>query len=271
MTAFKNLACKLAVIALAASGCATGSSPGFTESTGLVAPSGEILRPPCPASAGCVEGFLVGQTVYGLSCHGVQAAAVGEEVLARGDGVYEEARAIEDIPPELWLAVRGDVPCAPAEGEPLLYDWYLATSEPTPADLERWGERVRNFTVPQPNEQPMIDVWYLNPTSDVVELRTESREPDSNGGTEGNVSACDISGASWTLVELQTWEVMVNGMVVLDSSAELPDPGPGEALEVVLTRHPDGTHAVEFARVRPVLSEAELQDRHRELRAGMDC
>jgi hypothetical protein len=117
----------------------------------------------------------------------------------------------------------------------------------------------------------MIDVWYLNPTSDVVELRTESREPNSDGGTDGDVRPCDISGASWTLVERQTWRVVANGMVVLDSSDEIPDPGPGEALEVVLARHPDGTHTVESARVHPLLSQAELRDRHRELRAGMDC
>ena len=123
----------------------------------------------------------------------------------------------------------------------------------------------------QPGEQPMIDVWYLNPTPDVVELRTESREPDSDGGTDGDVRACDIGGASWTLVERQTWRVMVNDMVVLDSSDELPHPGPGEALEVVLTGRLDGTHIVESARVRPLLIQAELQDRHRELRAGMDC
>jgi hypothetical protein len=117
----------------------------------------------------------------------------------------------------------------------------------------------------------MIDVWYLNPTTDVVELRTQSREPNSNGGTHGDVRPCDISGASWTLVEQQTWSVMVNGMVVLDSSDELPDPGPAEALEVVLARHPDGTHTVESARVRPLFSQAESGARHRELSAAMDC
>lgn len=100
-----------------------------------------------------------------------------------------------------------------------------------------------------------------------VVTQTESLKIPCNG----NPAERDISGASWPLVERQTWRVMVNGMVVLDSSDELPNPGPGEALEVVLTSPLDGTHIVETARVRPLLSEAEYRDRHRELRAGMDC
>ncbi len=64
---------------------------------------------------------------------------------------------------------------------------------------------------------------------------------------------------------------MANGIVVLDSSEELPVPGPGEALEVVIARHPDGTHTVESALVHPLRSQAEFGDRHRELRAGMSC
>ncbi len=122
-----------------------------------------------------------------------------------------------------------------------------------------------------PGEPPMIDIRYLNLTSDTVELRTKSREPNSDGGTSGDVWPCDIGGASWTLVERQTWSVMVDGMVVLDSTDELPDPGPGQALEVVLARHADGTHTVESAEVHPLLTEAESADRYRELRAGMDC
>jgi hypothetical protein len=148
VTDFKKRARTLASLALVACGCATGSSPGLAASAGIAAPSGEILRLPCPASAACSEGFVVGQTVYGISCHGVEPTAVDDETLARGDGEYEEARAIKSIPPQLWLAVRGEVPCLPSEGEPLLYDWYLAAGEPTPADLEEWGERVANVTLP---------------------------------------------------------------------------------------------------------------------------
>ena len=73
---------------------------------------------------------------------------VDDEVVARGEGRYEEARAIEGIPPELWLAVRGDLPCHPGTGRPLLHEWYLASGDLTPADLERWGPRVANMTLP---------------------------------------------------------------------------------------------------------------------------
>jgi len=117
----------------------------------------------------------------------------------------------------------------------------------------------------------MIYIRYLNPTSDVVDLRTQSREPNSDGGTSGDVPPCDIGGASWGLVERQTWSVMVDGMVVLDSTVELPNPGPGEALEVVLVRAPGGTHTVESAELRPVLTEGDSWARGQELRAALDC
>ncbi len=125
-------------------------------------------------------------------------------------------------------------------------------------------------TMPR-DEPPMIYIQYLNPTSDVVDLRTQSREPNSDGGTSADVPPCGISGASWGLVERQTWSVIADGMVVLDSTDELPQPGPGEDLEVVLARHPDGTHTVESAEVHPHLSEAEWGARHEELRAELDC
>ena len=148
MAALKGLACGLAALALVAAGCIGASSPDLSAPTDLVAPSGKILLPPCPASAGCLEGFVVGRTPYGISCHGVETTAVDDEVVARGEGKYQEARLIEGIPPELWLAVRGDLPCHPENGRPLLYEWYLASGDLTPADLERWGTRVTNVTLP---------------------------------------------------------------------------------------------------------------------------
>lgn len=138
----------LAVMVLVLSGCAASSPVSLDLPEGLVAPSGQIVLPPCPASAGCEDGFVVGDSFYGISCFGVEPAAVDDETLARGTRTYEEARAIEGVPPELWLAVRGDLPCLPSEGQPLLYEWYLAHGETAPADIEEWGERVRDVTLP---------------------------------------------------------------------------------------------------------------------------
>jgi hypothetical protein len=120
-------------------------------------------------------------------------------------------------------------------------------------------------------EPPMIDIWYLNPTADVVDLRTQSRQPNSNGGTTGDVPPCDIGGASWTLGEQQTWNVTADGVMVLDSTAVLPEPGLGQVLEVVIARRPDGTHAVQSAGVRRPLTDSQSSERYQELRSGFDC
>lgn len=129
-------------------GCATAGATDPGSPTRLVAPSGEIMRPPCPASAACLGGFVVGDTLYGISCHGVEPTAVEDEAIATGDATFAEVRAIRGVPTDLWMAVRGDLPCLPREGEPLAYDWYLAIGELTEADLEEWGARVADITLP---------------------------------------------------------------------------------------------------------------------------
>jgi hypothetical protein len=106
------------------------------------------MEPPCPASAGCLGGFVVGETAYGISCHGVDATAVSAEILGRGAGTFQEARALEGIPAHLWLAVRGDLPCRPAGGGPLHYEWYLAQGEWSLAEYEEWSQRVAALTLP---------------------------------------------------------------------------------------------------------------------------
>ena len=96
-----RLACAAltAALALVLVGCASVTPVGTDSATGLVAPSGQILLPPCPASAACLDGFVVGDTLYGISCHGIEPTAVEDETLARGSRQYDEARAIEGIPP----------------------------------------------------------------------------------------------------------------------------------------------------------------------------
>lgn len=144
--AFPHLA---AVLAIIISGCAAVAPSALDSAAGLVAAPGEIVLPPCSASASCLGGFVVGSTHYGFSCHGIEPSAVDDEPLARGHGEYQEARAIEGIPAELWLAVRGDLPCRPSMGEPLLYEWFLAGSTmSTQAEREEWGERVASLTLP---------------------------------------------------------------------------------------------------------------------------
>ena len=138
-----------AALALALLGCASVTPSRADSASGLVAPSGQILLPPCPASAACLDGFVVGDTHYGISCYGIEPTDVEDETLARGSRQYDEARAIKGIPPDLWLAVRGDLACAPREGEPLLYEWYLAHGPTTQADIEEWGQRVAELTLPR--------------------------------------------------------------------------------------------------------------------------
>jgi hypothetical protein len=114
----------------------------------IVAPPGTIVIPECGDSEDCEEGFVVGGRFYGLTCFGVDPAAVAGDALAVGEGTYAEVREITAIPPGLWLAVRGDVPCLPAQNEPLEHEWYLAQSDVTPADLHEWGEAVGQVTLP---------------------------------------------------------------------------------------------------------------------------
>jgi hypothetical protein len=97
----------------------------------------------------------VGKTAYGISCHGVDATAVSDEILGRGAGAFQEARALEGIPAHLWLAVRGDPPCRPAAGGPIHYEWYLAHGEWTQREYEEWAERVAALTLPlDPTARP---------------------------------------------------------------------------------------------------------------------
>ena len=85
---------------------------------------------------------MVGNTLYGLLCQGVDPAAISRENSATGDGIFAEVRAIEDLPPEMWLAVRGDLPCLPADGGPLEHEWYLAQADDA-EHLDEWGDALR--------------------------------------------------------------------------------------------------------------------------------
>lgn len=89
--------------------------------------SGALVVPSCPGDL-CTEGVNVGDRFYALLCWGVDSAAVANESLASGSGMFEEVRAIEGLPPELWLAARGELPCRPAQDQPLEHEWYVLES-----------------------------------------------------------------------------------------------------------------------------------------------
>jgi hypothetical protein len=62
-----------------------------------------------------------------------------------GEGMFVETRTITSIPSDLWLAVRGDIPCRPLD-----LDWYLAMNEGgiSPEILEEWGPTVGEVIIP---------------------------------------------------------------------------------------------------------------------------
>lgn len=135
-------------LALALTACGAPTTSATPVETPIIAPAGEILIPVCPADATCSEDFVVGETRYGLICEGVDPAAISDEPLATDEGMFTEVRVITGIPSELWVAVRGDLPCRPAQEAPLEHEWYLAQSDVETADLEEWGEAVADVVLP---------------------------------------------------------------------------------------------------------------------------
>lgn len=134
-----------ALVVLMLAACAAPSGTSTPIPTLPVAAPGEILIPDCPADAGCADGFVVGDQYYMLVCSGVQPGAVAGEALASGQGMFLESRTIAGIPSELWLAVRGDLPC-----QPLDHEWYLAMNSDglSPEALEQWGDALGEVTIP---------------------------------------------------------------------------------------------------------------------------
>lgn len=145
-----RLAASALALAIGLVACAAPEPNTRASDDRLVASPGEILLPPCPDTAACLGGFIVGHTLYGVSCYGVDPSAVDDEVLARGsDRQFAEVRAIDGLPVELWVAVRGpEMPCRPGQDEPLLYEWYLGHGDADRSDLEEWGAAASSITLP---------------------------------------------------------------------------------------------------------------------------
>lgn len=134
-----------AVLVFVLAACAAPSPTPTPVPTLPVAAPGEILIPVCPDNADCADGFVVGDQYYLLVCSGVDPAAVANATLARGEGMFVETRTISNIPSDLWLAVRGDVPCLPLD-----HDWYFAMNPEriSTEALEEWGPAVGEVTLP---------------------------------------------------------------------------------------------------------------------------
>ena len=128
-----------------------------------------------------------------------------------------------------------------------------------------------------PSGAGITEVWYLNRSAVAVHTEMATRETSaagvlmSDGSSTADVPPCDVGGARVDLMpgQHQTWTVTVAGSVVLTSDADLPNAGPGEALEILVDIPPEGepTVRVDTVPARP------LDDRSRseELAAGLDC
>jgi len=145
MTRLAVTAGAVLVFVLAACGAPSPTPTPTPIPTLPVAAPGEILIPACPDNADCADGFVVGDQYYSLVCSGVDPAAVADATLATGEGMFVETRTITNIPSDLWLAVRGDVPCRPLD-----HDWYLVMNEGgiSPEALEEWGPTVGEVIIP---------------------------------------------------------------------------------------------------------------------------
>lgn len=111
-------------------------------------PSGVLVVPTCDDDAACSDGFALNDRFFSLLCLGVDPAAVTDDVAGTGSEVYTEARAIRGLPSELWLAVRGDLPCLPAEGEPLEHEWYLSEyADVSPGEQQEYGSIVSEVLI----------------------------------------------------------------------------------------------------------------------------
>ena len=112
------------------------------------APSGVLVVPTCDDNGACGEGFALNDRFYSLLCLGVDPAVVTDGVEGIGDEVYAEARVIRGLPSKLWLAVRGELPCLPAAGEPLEHEWYLSEyADVSPSERQEYGSTVSEVLV----------------------------------------------------------------------------------------------------------------------------
>lgn len=84
--------------------------------------------------------MVLDNRVYTPDCEAVLPTAVGDVVLGTGPGLFREARAIEGLPQQWWLAARGDGMCE-GIGAPNAY--YLMTYWDIPrGKLVEYGPQI---------------------------------------------------------------------------------------------------------------------------------
>jgi hypothetical protein len=105
----------------------------------------QIVIPSCPPNAACPEGFVIGTRSFFFPCVMVRREAVETVEYIGGAGPYVNVRGITGLPPESFVAVRGDVPC----GGPDPRGWWLAQAdEITAGELEALTDRLGEVIVP---------------------------------------------------------------------------------------------------------------------------
>ncbi len=147
----------VASVAVLLAACTTLQTSPATPTSGLVcaggggcwepASPGVLVVPTCEDGA-CGDGVALNDRFYALLCRGVDPNFVTDSVAGEGMGTYAEARAIRDLPPELWVAVRGDVPCLPSPGQPLAHEWYLAEyADVSTSEQQQYGPIVSDVLI----------------------------------------------------------------------------------------------------------------------------
>ncbi len=119
-------------------------------------------------------------------------------------------------------------------------------------------------------EPPMLEAIWRNHTTEPVATELTTRAPDSDGSASGTVMPCDVGGGATDLADDMSWELKVEGEVVLDSTHRLPSARDGEVVEIIVDIHPEGSK-VEAVSVRRALDESAWAQHFGSLREEMAC
>ena len=119
-------------------------------------------------------------------------------------------------------------------------------------------------------EPPVLQVIWRNHTSEPVATELSTRAPESDSSAGGTVVPCDVGGGGTDLADDMSWELTVEGEVVLDSSHRLPSAHDGEMVEIIVDIYPEGAK-VEAISVRRALDGSAWAQHFESLREEMAC